>query len=162
MPADQPPRLLPSFLDRLLDPESMGSPSAPGYNEREMLDAVRADLEDLLNTRLTVTDVPPEFAEVGDSIITYGLPDLVKYNGASPEDCASLAKIVAGVVAAHEPRLKNVRVKVVRGGAGDHESRAVRFHIDAALNVDPAPEVGFETVVELTTGRTTVKPEGAM
>jgi hypothetical protein len=33
----------------------------------------------------------------------------------------------------------------------------VRFHIDARLNVDPAPEVSFETVVELITGHASIK-----
>lgn len=160
-PPAQPSRLMPSIFDRLTDPESMGSPSAPGYNEREMLGAVRADMEELLNTRLTFVGIPDEYPEVQNSIVAYGLPDLTKFSGASPDDCASLAKMVATTIAKFEPRLKRVRVKVVRGGGGDHESRAVKFHIDAALNVDPAPEVGFETVVELTTGRATVKPDGA-
>ena len=33
----------------------------------------------------------------------------------------------------------------------------MRFHIQARLNVDPSPEVGFETVLELTTGHASVK-----
>ena len=37
---------------------------------------------------------------------------------------------------------------------------SIRFRIEAELNVDPAPEVGFETVLELTTGRATVTPSG--
>ena len=40
------------------------------------------------------------------------------------------------------------------------KTRAVRFHIDARLRVDPAPEVAFDTILELTTGHTTVKPSG--
>jgi predicted component of type VI protein secretion system len=38
---------------------------------------------------------------------------------------------------------------------------AMQFRIDAELNVDPAPEVGFETILELTTGRATVTSQGA-
>lgn len=160
-PQNSASRLLPSIVDRLTDPESMGSASSPGYNEREMLDAVRTDLEELLNTRLTAVDIPKEYPEVRDSIVAYGLPDLVGYSGASQEDCSSLAKVVAEIIARYEPRLRTVKVKLVRGGGGEHESRAIRLHVDAGLNVDPSPEVGFETVVELTTGRTTVKSEGA-
>jgi type VI secretion system protein ImpF len=155
-PPDVNARLMPSILDRLIDPDSMGTASAPGYDPREMLDAVRADLEELLNTRRTTSDVPAEFEEVRDSIVTYGLPDLVQFNGVSQDGCAQLARAIAEVVSRNEPRLTRVKVTVVRGQT---DARSVRFHIDAALNVDPAPEVGFETVLELTTGRTTVRAD---
>lgn len=154
MPPPPASRMLPSIYDRLRDPESMGSVASPGYDERRMFDAVRADLEELLNTRLTVYHVPRQFAETARSIATYGLPDLTTYNGTSPQQLAELQAVVAGVIARNEPRLRNVRVQVSRGR--DHGALAVRFHIDAELNVDPAPEIGFVTVVELTTGRAVV------
>jgi type VI secretion system protein ImpF len=147
-------RMLPSILDRLRDPDSMGSVSSPGYDERKMFDAVRADLEQLLNARLSLYNVPKEFPELARSIATYGLPDLSRYNGTSPAEVAELRAVVLGVIARNEPRLKNVRVKIARGK--EHGSVAVRFQIDAELNVDPAPEVGFVTVVELSTGRAVV------
>ena len=153
-------RLLPSLFDRLLDPTSMGSPSSPGYTEREMLNAVRADLEDLLNTRNSGVDIPEEFVELEASVYTYGLPDLSMFNGSNPKECAELARVIGTVVAMHEPRLRDVKVKVTR--SSNDVSRSVKFHIDAKLNVDPAPEVGFETVLELATGRSTVSPTGGM
>jgi type VI secretion system protein ImpF len=158
-PNNTPQRLMPSILDRLIDPLSMGTTSSPGYSEKQMLDAVRTDLEELLNTRQTQTRIPPEYVELLDSILVYGLPDLVSFNPASVKDRAELARIVATVVDRFEPRLRKVRVKMVVGGS-EHESRSARFHIDASLNVDPSPEVGFETVVELTTGRASVMTEG--
>lgn len=159
MPPPEPGhRLMPSLLNRLTDPDSMGTTSAPGYDDRDMMLAVRADLEELLNTRLTAVNVPPEFAEVRGSIVTYGLPDLVTFNGTSADHCAELARAITAVIGRYEPRLRNVRVTVVRGKAAD--PRSARFHIEAALNVDPAPEVGFETVLELTTGRATVNTDG--
>ncbi len=151
-------RLLPSIVDRLMDPEAMGTASAPGYDPREMMDSVRADLEELLNSRQAAGDIPKEFKEVRESIVAYGLPDLVTYDGASHEQCADLAKMIGGVIARFEPRLKNIRVTVVRGQ--QYDARSVRFHIDASLNVNPAPDVGFETVIELTTGRAKVTAAG--
>ena len=156
MPPEPTSRLMPSILDRLTDADSMGTTSAPGYDPREMMDAVRADLEELLNTRQTAADVPLEFVEVRDSIVTYGLPDLAQFNGTSNEACSELARIITEVIIRNEPRLTKIKVTVVRGQT---DARSVRFHIDAALNVDPAPEVGFETVLELTTGRATVKSD---
>ena len=42
--------------------------------------------------------------------------------------------------------------------AGEGAERRVRFRIDARLCVDPAPEVAFDTVLELMTGHYSVKP----
>ena len=78
-PPAEHPRLLPSFIDRLLDPESMGGRLA-GYDHRQMMDAVRADVEDLLNARLTAADLPPEFEETAKSLVAFGLPDLSGYD----------------------------------------------------------------------------------
>ena len=46
--------LMPSVLDRLIDAESAGTPTRQGYTLSQMEDAVRRDLEDLLNTRRPV------------------------------------------------------------------------------------------------------------
>ena len=158
MPDPTHPRLLPSFVDRLLDPESMGGRLA-GYDHRQMMDAVRADLEDLLNARMTAVDLPPEFEETARSVVTYGLPDLSGYDVSGRSARADLSRTVAAVIERFEPRLRRVRVSVLDDKAKGGLS--IRFRVEAELNVDPAPEVGFETVLELTTGRTTVTPVGA-
>ena len=67
--------LLPSMLDRLIDPESAGTAWRRGYGIHQMIDAVRRDLEDLLNTRQSHQGMPEEFVELQRSIATYGLPD---------------------------------------------------------------------------------------
>jgi len=144
-------RIMPSVFDRLTDQESMGTASSPGYAEKEMLRAVRADVEQLLNTRQTVSEVPEQFAESNDSILTYGLPDMVTYSGTSAQQYMELATEITKIIHRFEPRLKNVKVQVTP--SKDNDPRNVRFHIDASLNVENAPAVGFLTVVELTTGR---------
>lgn len=160
MPApDLGPRLKPSLLDRLIDPEAMDRPSAPGYSEREMMAAVRADLEALLNTRMSVVDVPDDLELTQRSIVTYGLPDLVSYNPTTPEQSAKLARIIEEVISRHEPRLKNVRVSVQQTKKGSSD-QSIRFHIDAVLNVDPVSQVGFETVLQLLSGHAEVRSSG--
>lgn len=152
-------RLLPSIIDRLTDPEAIGTVALPWYGEREMLAAVLADLNDLLNTRLTVTDIPPEYEFTRRSIVAYGLPDLVRYNGVNQQQMGLLSGVIADIINRYEPRLTKVRVQILPNDS-QHDSRSVRFHIDAKLNVDPAPEVGFVTVLELSTGRASVKADG--
>jgi type VI secretion system protein ImpF len=158
-PADEHPRLLPSFIDRLLDPESMGGRLA-GYDHRQMMDAVRGDVEDLLNARLTATDLPPAFEQTARSILTYGLPDLSGFDVSGSAARTNLTRVVATTIERFEPRLRRVRVTILddktKGGL------SVRFRVEAELNVDPAPEVGFETVLELTTGRAAVSAPGVV
>jgi type VI secretion system protein ImpF len=150
MPPPAAPRLLPSMLDRLLD---------PGYDHQQMMNAVRGDLEELLNAKLTCQDLPPEFEETATSIVAFGLPDLSSVDASSKNARDGLARVVAETIRRFEPRLRNIRVAVV-----DDKSKAIlslRFRVEAELNVDPAPEVGFETVLELTTGRAVVAPPKA-
>lgn len=154
-----PPRLLPSFVDRLLDTESMGGRLA-GYDHRQMLAAVRADLEQLLNSRAAFNDIPPDCPETRASVLTYGLPDLTDFDPSSDGRRADLSRLVVAAINRFEPRLRRVRVHVIEGE--EKKGLSVRFRVEAELNVDPAPEVGFETVLELTTGRATVTTPGGL
>ncbi len=149
---DPTTRLTPSLLDRLIDQET-DQGSARGYDHRQMIDVVRRDLEDLLNTRLS-SDVPPAFVEVSRSVVTYGLPDLSAVSADTSEQRADIGRLIERIIERHEPRLRNVRARLVEGFGG---TQTVRFQIHAELNVDPAPEVGFETVLELMTGHASIK-----
>jgi len=53
-----------SLLDRLIDPESDGTAAQPGCTVDHLIDSVRRDLEDLLNTHRMVPEIPAAFAEV--------------------------------------------------------------------------------------------------
>jgi type VI secretion system protein ImpF len=168
--------LQPTVLDRLIDAESAGTPGRTGYTLRQMEDSVRRDLEDLLNTRR-----PPEFAmgpdgqyvlspdgqrerffgglnEVPSSIANFGLPDLARFDTLTPELRDEFARQIEQVIRAFEPRLKDVRVtvrdpaQVAEAKKQDFKKTALYFHIEARLSLDPAPEVAFETVLELTKG----------
>jgi type VI secretion system protein ImpF len=151
-----PPGLLPSLLDRLIDPRSMGTGGRLGYDLKQMTDTIRSDLEDLLNTRVSATDLPPQFPQVRDSILAYGLPDLSEINAASSRVIAEFGQMIEAIIVRFEPRLRGIRVSLVEQGK-DTTARSIRFHVEAAINADPAPEVGFETILELTTGRATVQ-----
>jgi type VI secretion system protein ImpF len=160
--------LNPSVLDRLIDAESAGTKERRGYTLRQMENAVRRDLEDLLNTRR-----PPDrilgpdgrseaffggLTEISTSIVNYGLRDLAFYDTLTPELRAEFARHIEQVITVFEPRLRDVRVTVrdrdqmAEALKSDFRRTALYFHIDARLGLDPAPEVAFETVLELTKG----------
>ncbi len=160
--------LQPSVLDRLIDAASAGTPDRPGYNLRQMEDVVRRDLEDLLNTRRPPESIPgptgqrePFFGgleEVPTSIVNFGLRDLVYFDTLTPEMRSEFARHIEQVISTFEPRLRDVRVtvrdpaQVAETMKADFKRTAMYFHIEARLNLDPAPEVAFETVLELTKG----------
>jgi type VI secretion system protein ImpF len=151
-----PPGLLPSLKDRLLDPESMGTLAQPGYTLTQILESVREDLEELLNTRRSFQLPVGQYPELARSCITFGLTDLTSVGGSTPDKQEEIAKMIEKAIAQHEPRLNNVKAKVLKTRAVDLR---VRYHIDGVLRVDPAPAVSFETVVELTTGHVSVRED---
>jgi type VI secretion system protein ImpF len=158
-PIDPQLALMPSVLDRLIDPDSAGTAARRGYGVQQMTDAVRRDLTDLLNTRLSSQDVSPEFDELLRSIFGFGIPDLTALNAITPQDRENIGHLIENTIARFEPRLGDVRATVL--DPGDSLERTIRFRVDARLCMDPAPAVAFDTVLELTTGRYDVKSSGA-
>jgi type VI secretion system protein ImpF len=153
---DLPSALMPSLMDRLLDPDSIGTRAQPGYTLTQIIDSVRRDLEELLNTRRSLEVLETHHAELARSVATYGLPDLMSLGGSTPAKQEEIGRLIEKTILLHEPRLRNVRAKVVRSRTVDLR---LRFHIDAELRVDPAPAVTFETVVELTTGHVSIRED---
>ena len=85
--------LLPSILDRLIEPKEGESADlgSRGQSVRELEEAVRRDLQDLLNTRRTAIDGFPEDVELSRSLLTFGLPELIGLQS----DCARPAEVAA-------------------------------------------------------------------
>jgi type VI secretion system protein ImpF len=143
-----------STLDRLLDedPEvSVEATPTRSQSVRQLKEAVRRDLEWLLNTRRIAVPPDESLKEVNRSLYVYGLPDFTTYSLSSPKDQARLIRFLHNTVKLFEPRLGNVRVVTLEGDTPT--SRTLRFRIEGLLLLDPAPEhVSFDTVLELTSG----------
>lgn len=146
--------LRPSMLDRIVDPESEGTNRRRGFSVDQVIDAVRRDLEDLLNSRRTNLHIPEGFAEVRQSIVAYGFPDPssfdVSASNCAPRVCAAIEETIA----MFEPRLTDVQVISVKR-AGSNALR-LDFEVRGTLILEPSPEVTFVTIVKLTTGEATV------
>jgi type VI secretion system protein ImpF len=144
-----------SVLDRLLDDDPGATyaevPAPPHQVLRDLKQAVRRDLEDLLNTRLLPRSLPPHLQEVGRSLVTYGLPDFTGVPLGSARDREEFCSRIRGVLLQFEPRLKNVQVTPV--STSEPLDRTFRFRIEALLKVEPAPEpVAFDSRIEPSTG----------
>jgi type VI secretion system protein ImpF len=151
--------LQPSILDRLIDPESAGTAILSGYTVEKMYSSVLRDLEDLLNTVHTARDIPAEYADVRDSLVGYGLPDLASLEAISPSQRSAIGETIRKAIARFEPRLRTVRVTLLK--QDDNLQLSIKFRIDARLAVDPAPEVAFDTILELGTGKYLVSAAAA-
>jgi type VI secretion system protein ImpF len=153
-PSDAQQGLMPSILDRLIDADADGTIWRRGYGIQQMIAAVHRDLEDLLNTRQVTTDIPRDCVEVARSIVAYGMPDLSSIEAITPDQRAQIGRLLETLVQRYEPRLKNVRATLL--DPTQDIKRMVKFHLEARLSVEPAPEVAFDTILELTTGHSTV------
>lgn len=157
----QPARgLQPSVLDRLCDPESAGTAMLSGYSVEQMVGAVLRDLNELLNTVQGVAAVPAEFPQTRDSIVCYGLPDLTSTPAVSNDQRQGIGRAIKRTIERFEPRLRAVKVTLLQPQE-DLTRLAIRFRVDARLAVDPAPDVAFDTVLELGSGKYLVTPAAA-
>jgi type VI secretion system protein ImpF len=149
---------MPTILDRLIDPEMVGAGAQWGYTMSQMIDAVRRDVEELLNTRQSHQGLPEEFVETHRSILAYGLPDFTSMNIHRSRGIEEMGAVIESIIGLFEPRLRNIRAIPVATAEGKDktEEPRVRFNIEATLFVDPFPEVGFSTVVELLSGQASI------
>ena len=90
-------KVTPSVFDRLLDYEptiSREPPKSRSKSLEELKQAVRRDLEWLLNTRHRVIDIPETLEETNNSLAAYGLRDLTGISIKSPSIQKELIKDV--------------------------------------------------------------------
>jgi type VI secretion system protein ImpF len=143
-----------SVLDRLVDDDPT-NPSERSISRAESVrllkEALRRDLEALLNTRRTADVAPEGLEEVAQSVYHFGLPDISSMSRDSVETQSRLTRLVEEAIALFEPRLTGVKVSAVT----DDQTRfgELRFVIEGTLQLDPVPEqISFDTVLEATKG----------
>ncbi len=153
--------LLPSVLDRLIDNDPQVHREPPLTRNQLLRDlklAVRRDLENLLNTRIRCLPWPPELSELKQSLVTYGIPDLTGTALGSSKEREEFRRTIQSVILLYEPRLKKLYVSL--RDQTEAIDRTIRFHIEAILQAEPAPEpVAFDSTLRLTTGSFEVKGE---
>ena len=153
--------LLPSILDRLIEPreDEAADLGSRGQSVRELEEAVRRDVQDLLNTRRTAIDGFPDDAELSRSLLTFGLPELSSFNPTVPDQRKSLQDIIERTIRQFEPRLMQVRVTSM---SADASGRGLRMSVEALLKVSPAPlPITFDTLVKPGSGEWQVVEQGA-
>jgi len=147
--------LMPSVLDRIMDPASLGTKSHPGFSLTDLVSSVRRDLEELLNTRQNQDREIDSFPFLAQSVYRFGLPEVVTLKATSQDDRQKIARLIERAIGLHEPRLTNVRATLVENEKASKNS-TLNYRIEARLKLEPAPELVFETLLEFATGQTRI------
>ena len=145
-----------SVLDRLLNSDSSAGFSTY-HQQNEMIQNVRRDLQDLLNTRRAPTvEYVDEYAVLNSSVLNYGIEDFSSFNPESESDRNKLKLSLENLISTYEPRLKEVQIKLLKN-TDDLDFR-IRFHIDAILNVENVVmPVQFDSIMESSPPRINIK-----
>jgi len=130
-------------------------PTTRSQSLRYFREALKRDLEWLLNTRQPPIPELADYPQAKASIINFGLPDITSLGLSSASDHGRLRKAIETCLRNFEPRLMDVRVTLE---GADTLDRRLRFHIEGNMKLDPAPEeISFDTVLELSSGEYKVK-----
>lgn len=138
---------LPSVLDRLLDDGANTSrPRSRAQQLIELRNAVRRDLEALLNSHQRCLSPPAGLTELRQSLLEYGIPDFLTTNAAASSGREQFRASVEQTIRRFEPRFKMVKVTLAEENPVD---RTLRFRIEALMYAEPAPErVNFDSQLD--------------
>lgn len=135
----------PSFFDKLFDDQPMGA-ARRRLSLEQLKDSVARDLEALLNTRMAFDEESVgAFPLVTRSVAGFGLSDFAGLSLANVHHRRQICSSIETAIAAHEPRLREVRVDLEL-----HRKtvNALYFSINAVLVVRPAQEpVSFDALL---------------
>ncbi|OTG77726.1 type VI secretion protein [Acinetobacter terrae] len=136
-----------TLFDRLL-PET--EQNYQGISLQQLRESVASDLEDLLNSRMAkLDDLIDDFPLAKQSILQFGIIDFVGLSTANPTDRDKICQSIEQSIAAHEPRLRQVKVEMLLDG---HNMGALGLSIQAYLNIHPLFEpVIFDALLKPTT-----------
>lgn len=143
------------LLDRLLDADP-DAPEAPPPTTAAALDtlrqAVRRDLECLLNARRRRRPLPAGLTELPASPLGYGVPDPTAGSFTDEARRQGMADVIAATIRRFEPRLASVTVTLAKLPRENLLDRTLRIRIEAVLRSDPIPEqITFDTLLRPTT-----------
>lgn len=113
-------------------------------------DALKRDLEWMLNTRKPVMPILEEFPEVSTSVFNFGFPDLQNFDNSQGNDKDAVSTALERCIRTFEPRIYQPRVFLTRS---DTLARSLKFHIEGQIRYEDTKEdIKFDTVLELISG----------
>ncbi|CAK12179.1 MULTISPECIES: type VI secretion system baseplate subunit TssE [Rhizobium] len=144
-----------SILDRLIDeaPDRTVDPPISFVDQvRDVREAIRRDLEALLNTRRCPATPPAALSELKDALVSYGVDGIVSANLMTDQAKLKLAQAIERRIALFETRLSDVRVTILKSRT--MTERALRMRIQATFSLhEGMPPISFESTIDPSTQR---------
>ncbi|MGO6678980.1 type VI secretion system baseplate subunit TssE [Rhizobium leguminosarum] len=144
-----------SILDRLIDeaPDRTVDPPMSFVDQvRDVREAIRRDLEALLNTRRCPATPPAALSELRDALVSYGVDGIVSANLMTDQAKLKLAQAIERRIALFETRLSDVRVTILKSRT--MTERALRMRIQATFRLhEGMPPIRFESTIDPSTQR---------
>jgi type VI secretion system protein ImpF len=144
-----------SILDRLVDEapdRTFDEPKSLTEQTREMREAIRRDLEALLNTRRCPAEAPALLSDLKDALVNYGVDGMVSANLVTDEAKLRLAQMIERRISMFETRLSDIRVTILKSRT--MTERALRMRIQASFRLhEGMPPISFESTIDPSTQR---------
>ncbi|WP_187290247.1 type VI secretion system baseplate subunit TssE [Terriglobus saanensis] len=142
-----------SVLDRLREKTSW--PTTRAASLRYLKEAIRRDIEDLLNTRRPPIPEIENYPLANVSVLNMGLQDISQLGSSADGRLEEIQRAVQQCIETFEPRLQNL---IVTAKNGSTPRREIWLTIEATIQVQPAAEtISFDTMLDLTSGMYSVK-----
>ena len=134
-----------SIMERLS--EAYEQPNTQAASLRVLKEAIRRDLEAVLNTRRQMGAELDGYSQAAGSVLNFGVEDLSSLR-ADPEGyLLQMQRAVQKCVMEYEPRLADISVTVQDAQI---EVREIRLHIEAQLILSRTGErVSFDTIFDV-------------
>ncbi len=124
-----------NFTDRLLGQKNITSPIKTNDQKMyELSEAIRSNIELLLNTKKRVIPSDKNFNYIEQSVLNYGLEDFMGIYFDSKLVCEELCVKIENAINSFESRLKNVRVLLDENYT--LQNKNVAFHIEGTLQIE--------------------------
>ncbi len=138
-----------SVLDRLIDLDPrvfQEPPKSRSTSLHELKQAVRRDLEWLLNTRCHTEVLDDRLEEAPRSVAFYGLPDFTAVSVRNHNEQKRMTKAIENAIRLFEPRFLSLKVSLE---PISEVAQQLRFRIEATLDIEPTPEpIVFDSVLQ--------------
>lgn len=143
--------VLASLLDRVTDEDPDREQEVPASGrklERQLREAIRRDIENILNTRQRSVPLPKELTNLPGTIADYGVPDFMGQTLSADRRRKQFLRRLTDCILRQEPRFKSLEIEPI--GAVDQAERSFPFRIHAVVFAEPAPEsVTFDSRIEV-------------
>jgi len=132
-----------SVVDRLLNRDSLPV--------NQFLTGLRRDLEDLLNTVIRARACPMYLTELGDSMVNYGVIDLMTANFTTQEERDKTLASIKEAILRFEPRLINLSILDVSDEQAPTHTLMLKIVAETVFE-DSHEEIVFNSKIDTATG----------